>query len=98
MLSSTKFKLVVKLLKVNSAIKLFDSNVVRSLSIAKLYFKSKNSIKLFDIEPNIFDVFLFKVVFFGIKFSSLSLKTVANLNSKNLFTSSISSFYSQRQQ
>ena len=44
--------------------------------------------KLFFIDPNKFEFFLFKVLFIGIKFSSLSLNTVANLNSKYLFISS----------
>ena len=37
---------------------------------------------LLDIDPNKFEFFLFIVLLFGIKFSSLSLKTVASFNSK----------------
>ena len=48
--------------------------------------------KLLDNDPNKLDVFLFNVLVFGIKVSSLSLKTVANLSSKYLLISSNFSF------
>ena len=61
------------------------SKVLKSLSKANLYSKFKFFEKLLFADPNIFDCFLFNVVFFGIKFSSLSLRTVATSISKNLF-------------
>ena len=61
---------------------LLYSKVLISLSKEKLYPILKFSENSFVIEPNKFEFFLFIVLLFGIKFSSLSLKTVANFNSK----------------
>ena len=38
--------------------------------------------KLLEMDPKMFDDFLFKVVCLGINFSSLSLRTDASFNSK----------------
>ena len=52
--------------------------------LVKISANAKGEVKLLDIDPNKFEFFLFIELLLGIKFSSLSLKTVANFNSRYL--------------
>ena len=80
--SSINLSVVSNLLNFNFASKSLYSNALKLLSIEKSYFKSRYFEFLYTIDPNKFELVLFKVLLLGIKSSFLSLKTVPNFASK----------------
>ena len=91
-LVSVKLNSVVIFLSIKVDLTLLWSNDLKLLWIAKSYSSLKKSVKLLSIDPNKFDPFLLMVLEVEILFSSTSLSTVPNLNSKYLFSSWILSF------
>ena len=80
--SSIKLNFVTILLRDIIASMLLYSKVLKLLSREKLYPISIFYENLLVTDPNKFEFFRFKVLFFGMNFSSLSLKIVASFISK----------------